>query len=98
MNVEIAKKAAILYVDKRYETLKTKSGFTLYYIRVGLDQSRVETPIFADELPVHPLTLMIDKDAITAFSEHCNYNEEYLVKVWVDFKANKYETKILWGD
>lgn len=98
MNAEIAKNAAILFVHTKYEPLKTRSGFAHYYIRVGTDPDRIDTPIFADLLPVHELTLLSDSDAIKAFSEHCDCDKEFLVKVWLDFKIDKYDAKILWGN
>lgn len=83
------------YVNENYKPLESKSGFSFYYIRIGEDKNHKPDSIYADTLPISELLLRNDSTAVNVFVENCNTKIEFLIKVMVDWKNKKLDSKIL---
>lgn len=83
---------AMLFVDHKNPF---ESGLFSYFVKVGSDESQKPDSIYADDLPISELLLIKNSDAVNVFCEKCDTENEYLIKVLVDKKEKKLETKIL---
>jgi hypothetical protein len=83
------------FVNEKYKPLTSKSGFSIYYVRIGEDKNNEPNSIYADTLPTSELLLENDLKALNVFVENCDAKNEFLIKVLVDWRKNKLDSKIL---
>lgn len=83
------------FVNEKYKPLESVSGFSSYYVRIGEDEKHQPDSVFADTLPVSDVLLANDTIAVDTFIEKCDTKSEYLIKVAIDWKNKKLDSKIL---
>ena len=85
---------AIHYVNEYFKPFEATGGFSTYYVRVCEDENH-QPSIYADTLPTSEIHLVNDTAVGNVFLESCDTKNEYLIKVLVDWKNKKLDTKIL---